>query len=518
MGVRVATGAETVACERATMEMGVSSAELMRRAGEGAADEIARVFGNDERSRIVVFAGSGNNGGDGWVAAAALVRMGFPVNVAEIGTVRSAESRDARSRALTEGVVPGSGDEPDARVVVDALLGTGSTGIPRGEVALAIGEIARRRVAGAKVVAIDLPSGVDATTGDREGSVHADITVSFGTVKRGHLLARDVCGEIVILDIGLGETEATNRLPALIDAAWVRERVPSIAWSAHKGTRKRLAIVGGGKGMAGAVILAGEGALRSGIGLLRIVGSEASALPVHAGIPSAIFQPWPDTPGELARLVANVDTIAIGPGLGVSAATRELVERILLAWSGPVVLDADALNIFEGDTASLSALLRGRPAVITPHPREMGRLLGVSTDEVQRNRFEIGVDVSRTLGAAVLLKGSPTVVFSPTGERWVSAAGTAALATGGSGDILTGMTGTLLAQMSDRPEGTGYGAGDLPAVAAACAAFIHGRAAELCGVLRGTTLDDVLHAMPIAWNEPLIPPSHGEMARLESHS
>ena len=244
--------------------------------------------------------------------------------------------------------------------------------------------------------------------------------------------------------------------------------------------------------MAGATILCGEGALRSGIGLLRIVAAPVNAVAVHAAVPAALFQEWPSTPAALEKLASSSDVIAIGPGLGNSPTTRELVERILLAWSGPVVIDADALNVFAGDTDSLATLLRGRPSIITPHPAEMGRLIGVSTEDVLANRFEIGADLARQLGGAVLLKGTPTVIFSTDGSRYVSAAGTAALATGGSGDVLTGISSTLLAHMT---------ANESPAVAAACAAFIHGRAAELCEFVRGTTLDDILGKLPAAWNE-----------------
>ena len=258
--------------------------------------------------------------------------------------------------------------------------------------------------------------------------------------------------------------------------------------------------------MAGAVILSGEGALRSGIGLLRIVAAPNNEIAVHAALPAALFSPWPSTPDELSKLVESTDVMAIGPGLGSSPVTRELVERILLAWSGPVVLDADALNIFAGDVSSLAKLLKGRPAVITPHPAEMGRLIGKSTTEILDDRFEIGIDVARTLDAAVLLKGTPTVVFSSSGDRYVSAAGTAALATGGSGDVLTGIVATLLFQARK-----GNGAS---AMAAACGAFIHGRAAELCGKVRGTTLDDVLRALPAAWNETPRPMRDGMLADL----
>ncbi len=480
------------------METGIGSAELMKRAGEGAASEIALAYPDASSTPVTIFTGSGNNGGDGWVIAGSLATRGFSVGVVEAGQPRSEESQDAREAALGAGVVTTSSTDRDgSSLVIDALLGTGSTGAPRGAVAAAIQEIESRRAAGAHVVAVDLPSGLDATTGKHEQVVNARRTVTFGTVKRGHLTSRDVCGEITVLDIGLAGNDVLRGLPILIDRAWVHERVPRISASAHKGTRKRLAIVGGGKGMAGATILSGEGALRSGIGLLRIVAAETNALPVHATIPSAIFQAWPETPSELSTLVRAVDAIALGPGLGASADTRDMVERILLAHTGPVVLDADALNVFAGDTRSLGVLLRGRPAVITPHPAEMGRLLGISTDDVLENRFEIGVQLSSQLGAAILLKGTPTIVFSPEGSRFVSASGTAALATGGSGDVLTGIIGTLLAQMSS---GTSS-----PAAAAACGAFIHGRAAELCHVIRGTTLDDIIRALPLAWNEPELP-------------
>lgn len=507
MGVRVSTASETVACERATMKMGTSSRELMRRAGDGAAEAVAAAFPDVRSTPIAVFAGTGNNGGDGWIAGKRLAELGYDVCVIEVGPPRSEESRAAKADARQAGVVLRHEARDVARheiVLIDALLGTGASGVPQGAIATAIDEIERRQREGAYVFSLDVPSGLDATTGQHEHAVRADSSISFGTVKRGHLVARELCGEIIVLDIGLADTTEMSELPLLIDAGWVSERVPKISPSSHKGTRKRLAIVGGGKGMAGAAILSGEGALRSGIGVLRIVADAQNALPVHASLPAAIFQEWPSSAADTANLVSAIDAIAIGPGLGVAAETRDLVERVLLAWTGPAVLDADALNLFAGDTDSLSALTLGRCCAITPHPAEMGRLTGMSTDEVLGSRFEVGAQLSRKLGAAVLLKGSPTIVFAPSGERFVSASGTAALATGGSGDVLTGITATLLAQMSSAPE------------AAACAAFVHGRAAELCGFVRGTTLDDILRAMPAAWNEPVPVLPRNVIARLGS--
>ena len=487
------------------MKSGPSSSELMKRAGESAAAEILSRFRADAESGVAIYTGPGNNGGDGWVVAGVLAQSGIKTTVVEIAKPNSDEANEARVVGLASGAVIEKSAAAE-RLIIDALLGTGSSGAPRGKIADAINCIAGQRADGAKVISLDVPSGLDATTGAREGAVAADLTISFGLMKRGALISRDCCGDIALLDIGLTAEDLMSELPMLVDADWVSKSVPRIPVNAHKGTRGRLSIIGGGAGMAGAAILSGEGALRSGIGLLRVVAAAANEIAIHAAVPAALFSSWPSTPDELSKLVESTDVMAIGPGLGRSQVTRELVERILLAWSGPVVLDADALSIFAGDLRSLAKLLKGRPAVITPHPAEMGRLVEKSTEKVLEGRFEIGIEVAKVLGAAVLLKGTPTVVFSPSGDRYVSASGTAALATGGSGDVLTGIVATLLVQ-------TRY-SGEAPSIAAACAAFIHGRAAELCGNVRGTTLDDVLHTMPAAWNEAPRTPRDGVLAYL----
>lgn len=457
----------------------------MQRAGHAAAGAILARFPVERWPHVAIFAGPGNNGGDGRVVAGVLAKSGYHVQVVEA----------AATTPTSIGATP---------LIVDALLGTGSTGAPRGNIALMIAAIDAARAAGARVIALDLPSGLDATTGSCDGAATADITLALGTMKRGLLLARELCGEILVLDFGLADGEELASLPLLIDREWTQLHIPVIPRVAHKGTRKRLAVIGGGEGMAGAVILAGRGALRSGIGLLHLVVARENVGAIHAGLPEALAGAWPEVASEIASLVRQSDTIAIGPGLGRSAGTRELVERVLLAYTGPVVLDADALNVFENDTASLTTLLNGRQAIITPHPAELGRLLGIGTGEVLERRFDVATGLSRQLGAAVLLKGTPTIVFAPSGARYVVASGTAALATGGSGDVLTGICATLLSQMTSA------------SAAAACAAFIHGRAAELCRDVRGVTLDDVLRAMPAAWNETSPSPQPGILARLDA--
>ena len=495
----VVSARESAERDRAAIERGIPSRVLMRRAGTAAAEEISRRHSERLRNGAVVFTGPGNNGGDGWVVAGTLAKSGVEVTVIEVGKATPDKSPDAvaeREAAIASVKVADSVDDA-AAVVIDALLGTGFKGEPRGKIGEAISTINELHGHGALVTALDVPSGLDATTGQHASCVVADLTLSFGGAKRGLLLARDCCGEIVVLDIGLDDTSAEvpgksgrAALPILVDADWVRSRIPAIRFDAHKGTRKHLAVVGGGKGMPGAVVLASRGALRSGIGLVRVLVAPENVSPVLAAVPSALISEWPSSETQISAEISKwADAVVIGPGLGKSKDTRALVERILRNSKLPALLDADALNVFEGDAKSLAALLKGRSALITPHVAEFARLASIDVQSVLANRFDIGLDLARELGATVLLKGSPTVIFNPDGDRYVIARGTAALGTGGSGDLLDGIAGTMLAQTQNAN------------VAGCCAAWVHGRAAEFCEYVRGTTLEDVLYALPRAWNE-----------------
>jgi NAD(P)H-hydrate epimerase len=496
MPVWVVSAGESAERDRAAIDKGTPSRSLMQRAGSSAAQEIIRRYSERLKDGAVVFTGPGNNGGDGWVVAGALAAADVKVSVFEVGRPDQRKSPDAfaeRETALAR--VSVINRLPAATgVVVDALLGTGFEGEPRGEIATAISRLNSLRAADAPVIALDVPSGLNATTGQHSTCVVADLTTSFGGVKRGTLLARDCCGEILAIDIGLEDNSGAptaSRLPLLVDGGWVTSRVPPIRYDAHKGTRKHLAIVGGGAGMPGAVVLAARAALRSGIGLVRTMVAAENVGAVLTAVPSALNSQWPNGDDQIKSEIARwADAVVLGPGLGKSAESRQLVERILRASDLPVLLDADALNDFAGDTQSLAKLLLGKRALLTPHIAEFARLMDTTAEQVLANRFDIGTELAQKLGAIVLLKGSPTVIFSPDGDRLTVARGTAALGTGGSGDILTGIAGTLLAQMGDTID------------AASCAAWIHGRAAELCAYVRGTTLEDVLYALPRAWNEP----------------
>jgi len=504
MTVHVVTAAQSTARDRAAIGAGVPSRALMQRAGAAAAAEIVRAFGDALAHGVAVFAGPGNNGGDAWVVAAALAAVGVSVRVVEVAEPKTDDARAERetARALIDTREP-SGAEG---VVVDGLLGTGSSGAPRGAIANAIRRIGDLRDAGARVVALDVPSGLDASTGKGEDTVTADLTITFGTMKRGALARRDRCGRIVVVDIGLGaHASMDDGAATLVDRAWVEKRVRPVAVNAHKGTRRRVAIVGGTDGMAGASILATRAALRSGVGMARAIVHPASVAPMQATVPAALTRPWPESDADIEDSICDwAHAVVIGPGLGRAPDTRARVERILRAWRGPVLLDADALTVFEGDAQALGVLLGGRKAIVTPHVVEFSRVSGKSVDAVLDAPFDVGRELAETLGCVVLLKGVPTVLTAPNGRSLVSAAGTPALATGGSGDVLAGVAGTLLAQIDD------------PLDAAACAAWVHGRAGELAGSrgARGTMIDDVVEQLANVWSEPMSRPRPPVLAEL----
>jgi NAD(P)H-hydrate epimerase len=488
---------------------------MIQRARAAAAAEIALRLRERLSGGAIVFAGPGNNGGDAWVVARALVASGVSVSVVEPVAAKTPDALAERALALEvlgeSGVddVAGALDTGQS-IVIDGLLGTGASGEPRGQIASAISTVQLLAGRGAAVVALDVPSGLDASTGNAAGVlVSADLTLTFGSIKRGHLVNRDACGTVAVLDIGLDarETDRTD-IPRLVDEPWVAAHVPLIPADAHKGVRKKLAIVGGASGLAGASVLAARAALRSGIGMVKLVVAQETLAPVHEAEPYALAAPWPADDDAVRRDVAGwADAVVIGPGLGRGDESRALLERVLRVWGGPVLLDADAITLFAGRQTELRDLLGDRPALLTPHVVELARLAGVEPDDVLARRFEIGREVAQRAGAAVLLKGVPTIIASPAGERLVSATGTPALATGGSGDVLSGIAGTLLAQTGD------------PLRAGAAAAWVHGRAAErvpssAAGAVRGITLDDVVAELRGGWTFDQRPSRYPVLAEL----
>lgn len=522
--VAVVTSEQSAARDKAAIDGGIPSRALMQRAGAAAAAEIMLRERQRLASGVLVFAGPGNNGGDAWVVARALATSGISVRVVEAMPAKTPDAIAERTLALPLVTLEASNHSPTTnsltserserliqgeRLIIDGLLGTGSSGTPRGPIAEAVAAIRNARAAGAVVVALDLPTGVDATTGDATDSVVADLTLTFGAIKRGHLIARQACGGIVVLDIGLPAGAARDDgAPPIVDEAWVAQHVPPILADAHKGTRKKLVIVGGAPGMAGASVLAARAAMRSGVGMVRLVVAPESLPVVQAAEPFALAGSWPADDASLEREVLSwADGVVIGPGLGRTSASRALVDRVLAGWSGPVLLDADALNVFEGDVDALARATGTRPVLITPHPAEFARLAATSVEQVLTNRFTAGGELARRLGATVVLKGVPTVVTAPNGSSFVSAAGTPALAAAGSGDILSGIAGTLLAQTGDA------------LIAGAVSAWIHGHAAELAQPsrrVRGVTLDDVVAALAMSWRSTTTPSRYPVLFELQA--
>ncbi|MCU0648822.1 MAG: NAD(P)H-hydrate dehydratase [Gemmatimonadaceae bacterium] len=510
--VFVTTGAQSAARDRAAIAAGTPSFVLMQSAAAAAVDRIV-AHGLHARGTVAVWVGPGNNGGDGWLIAAGLRAHGATVRIGVLEEPRTDDAQAARATACAGGAFDAA-DGTEA-VHIDALFGTGQRAPLPPSAAHITRMINAARARGASTVAIDVPTGV----AEREvpharvqidaDAVIADCTLTFGTLKRVLLSVRESVGALEVLDIGLG-THATqdDGAPRWIDAAFVRSQVPRIPAHAHKGTRGRLAIIGGAPGMVGATILAARAALASGIGLVRVVCAGDHVGAVHAAVPEALVTPWPLSPDTFnATVGAWADAIVVGPGLGRSEAARALV-AMCRATATPLLVDADAIAPF-GDAPARTA-----PTLWTPHPGEALAMLDpeqraalADARAIDAARDRVAPQLAMRSAGVVLLKGVPTIIAqhaaTTTSQAYAAivARGTAALAVGGSGDVLSGIGGTLLAQ------------GCAPFDAAAIAAWVHGRAAEQAtarrGGVRGTTLADILDALPDAWprGDEELPPS-----------
>lgn len=434
----VLTAAEMRAAELAC---GVPLDILMERAGAALADAVWR-FGNG--APTLVLCGPGNNGGDGYVAAQILRARGLSVRIAASGGSGTDLAKDAA--AAWDGPVESLADAKAAPVLVDALFGTGLTRALSSAIAAPL-----NRLAGAArfVIAVDLPSGVGSDDGADLGAVPADLTISFGAAKPAHLLqpAAAKCGHVQIADIGIAATSSAT----LIERPHLS--VPTAA--DHKYTRGMVVVVGGS--MAGAGALAATAAARSGAGYVAGVGLS------EAGLPHAIVHRAMDVLDD-----ARVRAVVIGPGLGRDAAAKALLDRAL-ASPHPLVLDGDALALID-----LAALQRATPVILTPHAGEFARLFGTSGGgKVERVR-----KAAETSGAIIVFKGADTVIASPNGRATLAPPTSAWLSTAGTGDVLAGIAGAMLAR------------GLAPHDAACAAVWIHGEAARRAG--RGMVADDLL--------------------------
>ncbi len=498
---------------------GVSGLILMENAGRGVFESALAMLEGSAGKRVSVMAGKGNNGGDGFVAARHLKNSGFDVRVFSTARV-SAFTGDAAVNARIwkkmggETVVIGSAAAlqkesswiKHSSLVVDALLGTGLTDNVRGVAATIIDFInAARR----PVLAVDIPSGISADTGAVLGSaVRADRTATMALSKIGlHLYpGRELAGEVDVVDIGmpalLFEDKAIKY--ELIDDNLIGSILRPKPADAHKGTSGRLLALAGSTGMTGAAAMAGMAALRAGAGLVTI-GLPASLNPVmEVKCTEVMTLPLPEAiGGELAeasvppaiKAALSKDALLLGPGLGSSEDTFKFVKGLLLSSGSdlPLLIDADALNLLSG-RAGLIKRARG-DKVITPHPGEASRLLGVPVSDIQADRVGAAQKLSKVTGSVAVLKGAATVVASPDGRVFINSTGNAALATAGTGDILSGMIGGLLAR--------GY---DVLG-SAISGVYLHGLAAdtwrEEFGGTTGMTATDLLGIIPLVFNDVL---------------
>jgi len=504
----VFTAAEMRALDaRAISALGIPGPRLMEAAGAGAARLIATRFAPIRGRRLLVLCGKGNNGGDGFVVARHLKARGARARVLLVG--RRGEVKGDAAQALGRwrgrveeiataaqaALVPDA--LRDASVVVDGLLGTGLDGPARGLTASVIEEINRAR---SPVVSLDMPSGLNADRAEPAGPVvRATLTATFAGFKRALLLhpAAACAGEVAVIPIGIPEGEVDRGIETfLLEETDIRPHFPPRRRDAHKGSYGHLLVVAGSVGKTGAAALAGRAALRCGAGLVTIA-TPASQQPIVATLGmETMTEPLPETAAQslsleskerILELASRSDAVALGPGLSLDPGTQTLIRDLVREVPKPMVVDADGLTALAGALDTLAGA--AAPRLLTPHPGEMARMLGTSPAEVQADRIEIVRAFSARHGVWAVLKGAGSIIGSPDGRIFINPTGNPGMATGGSGDVLTGMAGAFLAR------------GLAPLAALQAAVYLHGLAGDLACARTGEEsliAGDIIEAIPEA--------------------
>ncbi|MEO0085698.1 MAG: NAD(P)H-hydrate dehydratase [candidate division WOR-3 bacterium] len=516
---RLVTAAEMQTIDRrAAADWGIAGPVLMENAGRAAADAIEHRFAPLCGRRFLIVCGKGNNGGDGFVIARHLANRGALPLCLLLG--RTSELKgDARANAdiLLKSGLPLrdvasaeelgpllSGAGLSGTVLVDAIFGTGFSGAPQG---LAAAAIRLLNDSGLPTVSIDIPSGVNADSGAVAAeAVNACLTVTMCLPKIGLYLypGRAHSGCIEVADIGIPQHLLTEGATTfLADDAFVRNHVPPRRPDGHKGTFGTCLVIAGSSGFSGAACLTAMAAVRSGAGLVRLAHPASLSNVVESAVLEAVKHPLPETgAGTLSRaaldplleLTESADSVAIGPGISTHPETRELVAALLSGIDRPIVLDADGINCLTLDVLHSSLTSRNSPLVMTPHPGELARLIGSTPNEVNADRVNTALSFSRRHGAVLLLKGAPTVIAEPQGTLFLNPTGNSGLGSGGTGDVLTGLIAGLIAQKAK------------PLDATICAAFLHGRAADLAAAdltQYCVCASDVLNYLPRAFRSVL---------------
>ena len=473
----------------------VPEGALMQRAAAGLAATCIRLLGQVYGSRVVVLAGIGDNGGDALYAGAKLTSRGARVTAIQVGSHVHAGGASAllaaggRLVAAADLAAPALIAESD--LIIDGILGIGGRGGLREPAATLAGLAARASADGAIVVATDLPSGVDADTGVVDGAaIGADVTVTFGTVKPGLLIdpGASYAGTVEFVDIGLGPHLVASPGAVALQSADVGAMLPQPDAESNKYRRGVLGVLAGSEKYTGAAVLSVGGAIRGGAGMVRFVSARHAVEVVRQHWPEAVLtEIGPDDPVAAVESAGRVQAWVAGPGLGTGDEAEALIGAVL-ATSLPVLVDADGLTVLAGRNDLLSRPA-GADTLITPHAGELARLLNADQDDIEAHRLAYVRRAAAELGVTVLLKGSTTVIASPDAADavLVNATGTPWLATAGSGDVLSGLAGALLAQ------------GVLPARAAgAAAAFLHGLAGRLAARDAPIGAADIIAALPEA--------------------
>ncbi len=516
--MKILTAAEMKEVDRlTTSRCRVSGLRLMENAGRAVAEFIQSRFPNLAQRRIVVLCGKGNNGGDGFVVARLLREMGAKPYVCLIGDPRGAKGDAATNllrwkksgklfvdrETIKGGWMPLSSD----LIVVDALLGTGTRGAVEGRLREVIGSV-NGREPGCTVVAVDIPSGLHADTGEVAGAaIAADYTITFTAPKPGQILGsggRHV-GQLLVRQIGsppaLIEEMGKGNLRWSDSSEFSGYAIPRKA-EGNKGDYGHALIVAGSVGKSGAAVLASWAALRAGAGLVTVATPEPVLPFIAAHTPEIMTEPLAATragtisercieDGLFARLLSGKRALAIGPGLTTQDETQSFIRNaVKLRGAVPAILDADGLNAFAGRTSELkrsSGML-----CVTPHPGEMARLLGCTSADVQARRVELALRAASDWNAFVVLKGHHTMVASPEGKAFVNSTGNPGMATGGTGDVLTGILAGLTAQ---------YGTSDWPRLIA-FGVYLHGLAGDIASTESGEAplmASDLIRAIPRAY-------------------
>src|SRR5262245_3501117 len=493
--MRVLNSSQMREADRRTIEeIGIPSLVLMENAGRQVVAAMEAMYSDLQDRRVAVVCGRGSNGGDGFVVARTLMQRGADVSVFLLGRVADVRG-DARTNleilgrlGLTVVEVADSqawelhcSEVNDCSLIIDAVFGTGLNAPISGFVESVVADV---NASGIPIVSIDIPSGLSADSAEPIGpSMHASLTVTLAAPKLPLVLppGETHAGSIVIADIGVPDT-VIDALEAprieLLTRSAMRELVPPRAPDAHKGDYGHVLVVAGSRGKTGAAHLAAVGALRSGAGLVTVATPGSCQATVASMGPEYMTEALPDDaqglcPDGVDRLLEIArDVIAVGPGLGQTARTREFVRELVDRASTPLVIDADGLNAFAGDPDRLTGR-DGRDVIITPHPGEMARLVGMSTDEVQASRLDIARNFAVAHHLYVVLKGHRTLVATPDEQVFINPTGNPGMATGGTGDVLTGMIAAWLAQLLDAE--------------AACklAVYLHGMAGDLAEAEEG---------------------------------